>query len=104
MFAQMKSRSRPSRPCPCQGTCECHTPDKDSIFPGWIPFFFPIFFPIIVPTLIPGLLILMLRIGLSEPTPHIQVNGQDCTVQTITDHCTSTGACTTHEVAICPEK
>lgn len=103
MFAQMKSRKAPSRPCPCQGTCECHAPN-DSIFPGWIPFFFPLFFPIIVPGLIPGLIIIMLRIGFNEPTPHIQVNGQDCTVQTITDGCSSTGACRTHDVAICPEK
>jgi hypothetical protein len=33
---------------------------------------------------------------------HIQVNGRDCIVHHVTDHCTSTGACSGHDEAICP--
>lgn len=39
---------------------------------------------------------------LPTPVPHIIVNGQECIVQHVTDHCTSTGACSGHDVAVCP--
>lgn|SRR6185369_1946436 len=97
MFAQMKSRRRsPSRPCPCRGTCDCHKPKEK--FPWEILLVFPLMFPIIVP----GVFILIVGLAPSPPVPHIQVNGKDCVIQHVTDHCTSTGACSGHDVAICP--
>ncbi len=94
---QMKSRRRgPSRPCPCGGACSCHQPSKEKLFPWIIPFAFPILFP--------GLLLMPLLFIRPNPEQHIQVNGQDCIVHHVTDHCTSTGACSGHDEAICPSE
>ena len=98
MFAQMKSRKRHSRPCPCQGTCRCHAP-KESIFPLLIPIFFPLIFPI----LIPGSFILI--VGLAPlPVHHVQFSGRDCILRPMVDNCTSTGACTSHDEIVCPKE
>lgn len=100
MFAQMKSRRRgPSKPCPCGGVCECHKPSKEKLFP----LVFPIAFPLVIPGLWPGIFLLMMSLG-ERPPPHIQVYGQDCIVHHVTDHCTSTGACSGHDEAICPKE
>ncbi len=95
MFAQMKSRSyRSSKPCLCGGICECHKPSKEKLFPWIIPFAFPILFP--------GLLLVPLLFINTPTIQHIRVNGQDCIVHYVSDHCTSTGACSGYDEAVCP--
>lgn len=91
MFAQMKGRARPIPPCPCGNTCLCHKPTDDR---WWIILF------VLLGTIGIGLLICGGR-G-SPPVRHIMVNGKQCTVHWVTDHCTSTGACSGHDEAICP--
>src|SRR5579885_196327 len=98
MFMQMKSRRRgPSKPCPCGGACWCHK-EKEKLFP----LVFPIAFPLLIPGLFPGLFILMMILAPPPAKRYIQVNGVKCEVIHKTDHCTSTGACSGHDEAICP--
>jgi hypothetical protein len=99
MFGQMKSRrsTTPLPPCPCGNVCRCHQP-PDS------PNFWEVL-PIII-----GFLVLFggpLCIGWCmsnyppEQVRHIRVNGQDCLIHYVTDSCTSTGACSGHDEAVC---
>jgi hypothetical protein len=99
MFAQMKSR-RSSRPCPCKGTCECHAPRDESIFPLLIPIVFPLFIPILFPILF----FWMLSITPKPTVHHVEFSGRDCILRSMVDNCSSTGACRTHDVVVCPEK
>jgi hypothetical protein len=91
MFGQMRKRSRPGPPCPCGGKCDCHRPTDDR----WL-----------VPLILLGLAALVLVIVVcgqaKAPVRHIMVDGKQCTVHWVTDHCTSTGACSGHDEAICP--
>jgi len=96
MFAQMKRRRGVNRPCPCGGVCSCHTPKKESKL--------HIASLIFVSLLIfPGLPISLAIYIDHHPRPeqHIEVDGKDCIVKYVTDHCTSTGACRGHDVAVC---
>lgn len=98
MFAQMKSRRRssvPSKPCPCGNTCLCHKPRKGIsefqatlMFIGVLGFLF--------------LWGLFMSMALRSPERHVQVDGQDCVIHHVIDSCTSTGACSGHDEAICP--
>lgn len=98
MFAQMKSKRVTSRACPCHGVCDCHKP-KDSIFPMGIPILFPIMFPLLVP----GAFMAIVAFA-PEHKQHVQLNGQDCVIEHITDSCTSTGACSGHDIVVCPSE
>lgn len=96
MFAQMRSRRRgPSKPCPCGGSCSCHRPTKE---PWGL-----IIFSLLVVFGLP--LCAAIWIG-NHPNPvrHIKVNGVECVVKHVTDHCTSTGACSGHDEAVCPSE
>jgi hypothetical protein len=94
----MRSRRRgPSKPCPCGGTCSCHH-GKEKLFP----LVFPIAFPLLIPGLFPGLFILMASLAPPPPVRYIQVRGERCVIHYKTDSCTSTGACSGHDEAICP--
>lgn len=94
MFMQMRSRRRgPSKPCPCGGTCSCHKPRKEP----WGLIIFSMLF------VFGGPILLAFWMDSHRSTVrHIQVNGQDCTIQHVTDSCTSTGACRGHDIAVCP--
>lgn len=96
MFGLMRSsRHRlPEKPCPCNYVCLCHKPyNGDGLL--WIIVGFAL--------LIGGLLVLSIVFHTPNPVRHIEVNGQDCTIDYISDGCTSTGACHGHDVAICPK-
>lgn len=92
-------RKQSSKPCSCGGTCDCHVSSKEKLFPITIPIFFPIIFPGLFPVLVCVILALT-----KNPEQHIQVDGQDCIIKYVNDHCTSTGACWGHNEAICPNK
>jgi len=97
MFMQMKSRRRgPSKPCPCGGLCSCHKPSKD--IPLWsIPLMMLFLFS-------PFLFLAWYRDTHPDPVRYIKVNGQTCIVKYVTDSCTSTGACSGHDEAVCPNE
>jgi hypothetical protein len=107
MFLAMKSKRRftehKPEPCPCNNSCRCHQPvNTDVNYAVWgIGFFF------IVAIMIFGTMALIYEAwNHRNDVPsieHIQVNGQDCTIKWITDSCTSTGACSSHRVATCPQ-
>jgi hypothetical protein len=98
MFAQMKRRRGVNRPCPCGGVCSCHTPKKESKL--HIAIISLIFVSLLI---FPGLPISLAIYIDHHPRPeqHIEVDGKDCIVKYVTDHCTSTGACRGHDVAVC---
>lgn len=96
MFLAMKSRRRqgPAKPCPCNKTCPCHKP-RPSTLSIW---------EIITFT---GLILFIIGdLGwcISHPPQihRVKYNSQDCTLETKTDSCTSTGFCTTHDEVVCP--
>ena len=100
MFGQMKSRKKyKAEPCSCGGSCDCHIPvDNKRLF--W--FIFPLVIPLAIPIVFPGSLFLLAYLTQPQGEPHILVNGKDCIVHHVTDYCTSTGACSSHDEAICP--
>lgn len=95
MFAQMRSRRRgPSKPCPCGGLCSCHKPSKE---PWGL-----IIFSILLVFGVPLALTIYVDAHRSHELRHIRVDGKDCFIRHVTDNCTSTGACSSHDEAICP--
>jgi len=98
MFAQMKRKRSvtPLPPCPCGNVCRCHQPPKDDGLGALCLAIFAIVF------LFGGAIFLAIRAD-NNPPPvrHIQVKGQDCIVKYVEDSCTSTGACSGHEEAVC---
>lgn len=100
MFMQMKSRRRsgPSKPCPCGGTCNCHKPQKEDPM-VWVICFLGF-------SLLFGGPIALAYYMDKHPNPvhHVEYSGRDCILRTISDGCTSTGACRSHDVVICPSE
>jgi|HubBroStandDraft_5_1064220.scaffolds.fasta_scaffold32582_3 hypothetical protein len=101
MFAAMRSRSRgPAKPCLCGGSCECHQPTGSS----W-----ELWEQITLVIMVVAAVIVVIWFGVivsrhTNHVHHIFVNGQDCVVQHVVDSCTSTGACRSHDVAVCPSE
>ena len=87
MNGQMKSKTYN---CPCNNTCACHVLTKNM----WK--------PILTIVLFAGILILAAMFAPRAEYPHIEVNGHDCVIDRKIDQCNSTGACRSHNVAVCP--
>lgn len=90
----MRNRHRgSSKPCPCGGVCSCHKPSKD--MPMWhVPLYMMILF-------LPFFLLALYKDAHPNPVRHIEVNGQDCIIVHKVYNCTSTGACSGKDIAVC---
>lgn len=101
MFMQMKNRRRyQPEPCGCNGSCACHKPSSDGeVFPWIIPLAFPLLIPLLFPL---GFVWFIISLP-AAPVHHIEVDGKDCIIKVVSEHCTSTGACSSHDVAVCPK-
>lgn len=106
MFAQMKSKRHTFTP-PCNYktcSCYCHQPESPEYKAqkkanDWHDTKLAIKVMSFLIITIGG--IIWLSSSFKPVVRHIQVNGQDCMVKTIIDGCTSTGACRSHDEAIC---
>lgn len=96
MNYQMKSSRRHTGPCPCRGVCPCHVPagrDAEWVLVGLV----------LVAVICFGLLVWHGLTGTSnDANPSVTVDGKKCELVTVTDRCTSTGACSSHYEARCP--
>lgn len=84
-----------NKPCPCGGICSCHQIKESK--ENWPLVIFGMFMIFVFPWF------LIAICSHPDPVRHIEVNGKDCIVKTITDFCSSHGGCQTHDVAECPK-
>jgi hypothetical protein len=94
-WSRRNRRSEPSTPCPCNNTCLCHKPQKESLF-VWVLCF--VGFGMLI-----GFPFLMGYVHHND-VRHINVYGQDCIVERKVDGVSGTGAQYGHDVAVCPSK
>lgn len=97
----MRSRPLPRRPkeiCACGNVCTCHHPKKES----WEVWAACIFGMLLV---FGGPILLGYCIDKYPPANDHKVifEGRNCILRPITDNCTSTGACSSHDEVICPK-
>jgi len=86
-------RRKPSEPCPCNNTCLCHKPQKESLL-VWVLCFIGFGGFIGIPFLLSYLN--------HNEVRHIKVNGQDCIIDRKIDGVSGTGAPYGHDIAVCP--
>lgn len=90
-------RSRPSRkikPCPCNGTCRCHSIKTKT---NWMPLVYLIIVWIAV-----GIIVAMI-LSNQPDIEYIEVDGKKCEISYHQDGVNSTGYSYGHNIAICPK-